>query len=81
MMSDVIVKVKMSQEAVGQLLLKNRKLENALKKIAKWFGEFPDTGKFWGNDKNRPVSYASAFGSNGERDYMRGVASQALYDE
>lgn len=54
------------------------KLENALKRIEKWDGEFPDTGKFWDDDKTRPTSYATENGSDGERDYMRSVAREAL---
>lgn len=53
-------------------------LEAALKKIERWFGEFPKTGKFWDDEKTRPVSYGSAFGSTGERDFMRQIARAAL---
>lgn len=53
-------------------------LESALKKISKWVGEFPETGKFWNKDETHPMSYAAAFGSNGERDFMRKIASDAL---
>lgn len=51
-------------------------LEKALSRIAKWFGEFPVTGDSWAD--GTPVSYGAAFGSNGERDYMRSIASAAL---
>lgn len=54
------------------------KLENALRRIAKWFGEFPATDRTWSPSDKTPMSYGSCFGSNGERDYMREVASQAL---
>jgi hypothetical protein len=44
--------------------------------------EFPETGLFWSNDdgseSDRPMSYGAAWGSNGERDYMRSVARQTL---
>jgi len=54
----------------------------ALEKIERWHGEFPETGEFWLNDdktpSERPISYGSAYGSNGERDFMRSVARQAL---
>ncbi|RWN55873.1 MAG: hypothetical protein EOR99_35060 [Mesorhizobium sp.] len=54
----------------------------ALTKIEKWVGEFPATGKFWenadGTMSDRPRSYGAQFGSNGERDFMRSVARDAL---
>lgn len=53
-------------------------LEAALEKVARWHGEFPATGKFFDAEETRPMSYAAAYGSNGERDYMRRVAQQAL---
>jgi hypothetical protein len=53
-----------------------KELEEALEKIARWIGEFPETGDKW--DDGTPVSYGAAFGSNGERDYMRTIASDAL---
>ena len=51
----------------------------ALERIERWFGEFPETGKYW-DDKNKKnqMSYAACFGSNGERDYMRQIARDAL---
>lgn len=53
-----------------------RTLRAALERIARWHGEFPATGRTWpGGD---PMSYAAAFGSNGERDFMRQVAREAL---
>lgn len=54
------------------------RLRKALGRIERWFGEFPETGKFWDDDKDRPMSYGAAYGSNGERDYMRSVARDAL---
>lgn len=50
----------------------------ALERIERWFGEFPETGRFWDDACTQPMSYGSAFGSNGERDYMRGIARAAL---
>lgn len=50
--------------------------EKALKFILKW--EFPPTGQFWDIDKLQPMSYAACYGSNGERDFMRNVATEAL---
>lgn len=54
------------------------RLRAALTKIEKWFGEFPATGKFWDEQKTDEMSYSACYGSNGERDYMRGVARDAL---
>lgn len=54
-----------------------KKLRAALEKIAAW--ETPDMVLFWDYPKNtRPMSYRSAYGSNGERDVMRSLASAAL---
>lgn len=49
----------------------------ALQKIANWFGEFPPTDAVW-PETGEPMSYGAAFGSNGERDYMREIARAAL---
>lgn len=53
-------------------------VRKALGKIEKWFGEFPPSGKYWDDAQTLEMTYAAAFGSNGERDYMRGVAREAL---
>jgi len=50
-------------------------LREALRKIADW--ELPPSGKRW-PDTAAPMSYGAAYGSNGERDYMREVARAAL---
>jgi hypothetical protein len=54
----------------------------ALERIERWQGEFPATGKFWENTdgtiSDRPISYGAQNGSNGERDFMRAVARDAL---
>ena len=55
-----------------------QKYRTALHKIAKWFGEFPDTSRFWDEEKTKPMSYCACFGSNGERDFMRKIAAEAL---
>ncbi len=61
---------------------KLEQMEKALKTIAEWRGHFPPTNRFWtdqlGRPTTEPMSYSSAFGSNGERDYMRGIATAAL---
>lgn len=50
-------------------------LREALEKIVAW-GPFPATGRRWENGIE--MSYGAAFGSNGERDYMRQIARAAL---
>lgn len=50
-------------------------LEGALEKIANW-KDFPATGKTW--PSGNPISYGAENGFVGERDYMRGVAMQAI---
>lgn len=57
------------REQVGRLRL-------GLEKIERWFGEFPKTGQT--RPDGTPMSYAAAFGSNGERDFMRNIAYVAL---
>lgn len=51
-------------------------LEKVLHRIVKWHGEFPLTETI-GRD-GKPLSYGACYGSNGERDYMREIASKAL---
>jgi hypothetical protein len=51
------------------------RLEAALRQIEGW-RDFPDSGHKWPD--GRPIKYSTAFGSNGERDYMRSVARRAL---
>lgn len=50
--------------------------EKALRFIQAW--QFPPTGQFWDDDKLKPMSYAACYGSNGEQDFMRNVATEAL---
>jgi hypothetical protein len=72
----------MIESAVNErpkLLAKLERYEKALARIEKWLGEFPETGKLW--DNGAPMSYSAAYGSNGERDYMRSVARAALQPE
>ncbi len=64
-----------------ELIEENRRMRAALERIERWFGEFPETGKFWDDEPTRPMSYSAAYGSNGERDYMRSVARAALSGE
>jgi hypothetical protein len=54
-----------------------QQLREALEFIERWSHEsFPRTGRTW--EDGSPMSYSAAFGSNGERDYMRGIARTAL---
>lgn len=50
------------------------RVKEILEKIQRWHGEFPEAPLHNG----KPQSYGAAFGSNGERDYMRGMAGYAL---
>lgn len=65
--------MKLSEPEILSILLENRKMRFALQRIEKWHGEFP-SASFQG----REVSYALAYGSNGERDFMRNIATEAL---
>lgn len=47
-----------------------------LRRIEKWHGEFPETRRT--DTTGTPVPYGVLYGSNGERDYMRIVARNAL---
>jgi len=64
-------------ERIAALKAENARYRAALERIERWFGEFPKTGRVCLKSGD-PVSYGAAFGSNGERDYMRGVAREAL---
>lgn len=52
----------------------NAALVAALQRIARWHGEFPEVK----NADGTKSSYSFAYGSNGQRDYMRQVALDAL---
>jgi len=56
--------------------IRAEKAEAALRRIERWFGEFPPSGRHY--DDGTEMSYGAAFGSNGERDFMRKVARDAL---
>ncbi|TAK84344.1 MAG: hypothetical protein EPO20_14745 [Betaproteobacteria bacterium] len=62
----------MARDVVADL----QQMRKALERIERWFGEFPPTGHTWKDGST--MSYGAAYGSNGERDYMRAVARQAL---
>lgn len=67
---------------VAELREQLAEMRAALTRIEKWDDEFPQTGEFWpntdGTTSDRPMSYGACYGSNGERDYMRSVARDAL---
>lgn len=58
------------------LKLKSDALEANMYIIAKWI--LPSTGQFWEDDKNRPVTYEAAYGSQGVKDYFKTLAEEAL---
>lgn len=58
------------------LKLKSDALETSMHMIANW--HLPSTEQFWENDKNRPISYEAAFGSQGVQAYIKTVANEAL---
>ena len=53
----------------------NAALIKALETIEEW-SDFPPTGRF--NEDGSEMSYGLLWGSNGERNYMRGVAYAAI---
>lgn len=59
------------------LLERMKRLEDALHFIAAWtLPRVPDS-----MDPSKTVSYSFAYGSNGEREYMRDIAAKALIEE
>lgn len=66
-----------------QALERIERLEKAVKELREalgviWRWELPETGTFWDDERTRPRSYESEYGSNGARTYMRAVAHNAL---
>jgi hypothetical protein len=59
---------------ISTLEATNRDLIAALKQIYAW--QMPSSGLF--NADGTPMDYAWAFGSNGERDFIRGLARTAI---
>jgi hypothetical protein len=64
----------MNKKSYSAIEQENEILRNALLIVWQW--NFPPSGVTW--DDGTPMSYGIAFGSNGERDYMRAVARTAL---
>ena len=67
-----------NRQDIANMASEIMELRRALSVIERWHGEFPSTGKFWDQEKYRPMSYGACYGSNGERDYMRNIARKAL---
>lgn len=61
-------------ECVGKMHDELEIYRKALKIIEKW--GIPPTGKF--HENGTPKSYDYCYGSNGEKDYIRSVASEAV---
>jgi len=59
---------------IDALAERAKRLEEALRIIEAW--SLPATGSFWKD--GTPMSYGGAFGSNGEREYMRQIARVAI---
>ncbi len=76
---DVVAQVAQIVRETGAPLLPRSttvpdEVRHILERIHRWHGEFPTPPPFNGE----PQSYGAAFGSNGERDYMRKLAAHAL---
>lgn len=65
-----------SNEVAQECLQKTKVMEVALRRIANW--QLPSTDEFVDEEKTIPASYGFLYGSNGERDYMRNIAKNAL---
>lgn len=65
-----------AEAELSRVKAEGERMRGALERIERWFGEFPKTSRKW--EDGTPMSYATLFGSNGERDFMRGIARAAL---
>lgn len=72
----MLVHMDIIEKGYLELKAKCDRYEPALKIVQQW--QLPSTGQFWDDDKTKPMSYAACYGSNGERDFMRNVANEAL---
>ena len=79
MIADLTVSLTNARRQRDAALAREAMLREALKKIEVWVGEFPPSGRWWTD--GREMSYSAAFGSNGERDFMRDTARAALKTE
>lgn len=72
------IRADVAEARVVAVEMERDRLREALTKIEKW-SDFPVTGRYWDEDsKTRPMSYGACYGTNGERNYMRGVARAAI---
>ena len=60
--------------ATDRMIEDNYRMRDALERIERWFGEFPEVTCVDG----KVTPYGIAYGSNGERDFMRTIARKAL---
>ena len=65
----------MNDKELNDILLENRRLRAALTEVAAW--EIPKVSDRHG----RLVSYGFMHGSNGEREYIRTLAANALKNQ
>lgn len=77
--TEYAAKLHQAQQEIAELKTKCDRYETALKIVQQW--QLPATGKFWDLLQQEPMSYGACYGSNGERDYMRNIANQALSGE
>ena len=61
----------MNDQELNKILLENRKMRIALERVDLW--DLPKA-----EIDGVPCSYGIAYGSNGERDYIRNIAREAL---
>ena len=76
--SAIAAELAFRDERIEGLERERGRLAEALRLIERW-RDFPSTGETW--PSGQPMSYAAAFGSNGERDFMRKIAKEALMDD
>ena len=68
-------KLEACQQSLREHMAEIERLREVLEIIERW-KDFPESDHTWGD--GTPMSYGAAFGSIGERDYMRGIARTAL---
>lgn len=62
------------QAEMNRLYAEVRRFKVVLERIAEW--KMPATGKKW--PSGEPMSFGACYGSNGERDFIRQLAIDAL---
>ncbi|RZK44593.1 MAG: hypothetical protein EOO61_03300 [Hymenobacter sp.] len=66
----------MYDEELEVLHMEIFRLRSALEFVQAW--KFPETGLFWDDEKTLPMSYGAAYGSKGERNYMKAYIAKVL---